>query len=180
MRVIGATFILLLVLPVAGVAQKSVASLRPAHAAALQEYLAKHPRLDFMPESVCDRGSLKAMREHFGSQFAPFYTVGDFNYDGRQDFALVLVKAGAPRVDTTLGEPHRYRYDVRVVVFNGAGGDRYRPAFERDYDAPLVCFLALSRERRSKLYFAIFETDDGFVMTPAGRGYIAEALFDDR
>ena len=68
---------------------------------------------------------------------------------------------------------------MRVVVFNGVRGGAYRPAFERDYDAPLVCFLAMSRERRSKLYFAIFETDDGFVMTPAGRGYIAEALNED-
>ena len=180
MRVIGATSILLLALTATGAAQKSVASLRPAHAAALQEYLAKHRDFDFLSEGRCDPGSLKAMREQFGPRFNPFYKVGDFNHDGRQDFALVLVRDRAARVETMLAESHRYRYDVRVVVFNGERRGGYRPAFERDYDAPLVCFLALSRERRSKLYFAIFETDDGFVMTPAGRGYIAEALYDDR
>lgn len=170
---------MLLALPAARAAQKSVAGLHPAHTAALQEYLSKHRDFDFLPEARCDPGSLKAMREQFGALFTPFYKAGDFNHDGRRDFALVLVRDRAARVDTMLAESHRYRYDVRVVVFNGARGGGYRPAFERDYDAPLVCFFALSQERRSKLYFAIFETDDGFVMTPAGRGYIAEALYDD-
>ena len=120
------------------------------------------------------------MREQFGARFTPFYKVGDFNHDGREDFALVLVRDQAARVDPMLSESHRYRYKVRAVIFNGATRGVYRPAFERDYDAPLVCFLALSQETRSNLYFAIFETDDGFVMMPAGRGYIAEDLYDSR
>ena len=105
--VFGIALILLLGSPAVGGWQKSVSSLSPAHASALQKYLAKHHDFDFVPESSCDGESLKAMREHFGARFAPFYKVGDFNHDGRQDFALVLLKAGAPRVDTMLSAPHR-------------------------------------------------------------------------
>lgn len=56
--------------------QKSIASLHPTHAVALQEYLAKHRDFDFVPETTCDRESLKAMREQFGARFAPFGLAG--------------------------------------------------------------------------------------------------------
>ena len=167
---------LLISLPLTSVAQKSVAQLLPAHAAALQQFLSKHPDLDFMSENDCDREVLKDMRKHFGARFMPYYRVGDFNHDGRQDFALLLVKDAPPKEDPDLAESHRFQYEITIVVFNGIRGRGYKAAFVRNTSAPLVSFLAMSQERRSKLYFAIYETDDGFVMTPAGQGYIAESL----
>lgn len=163
-------------LPLTSVAQKSVSQLQSSHAAALQQFLSNHPDLDFMSENDCDREALKDMRKHFGARFMPYYRVGDFNRDGRRDFALVLAKDAPPKEDPDLAESHRFQYEVTIVVFNGRKGGGYKAAFVRNTTAPLVCFLAMSQERRSKLYFAVYETDDGFVMTPAGQGYIAESL----
>ena len=168
--------LLLLLLPAGGAAQKSVSELLPAHASALQQFLSKHPDLEFISESDCDREALRGMREHFGARFMPFYRVGDFNHDGRRDFALVLAKDAPPKEETDLAESHRFQYELTVVVFNAVRGGGYKAVFVKNTTAPLVCFLAMSREKRSKLYFGVYETDDGFVMTPAGQGYIAEGL----
>lgn len=165
----------LLTLPV-GVSQKSVSHLQPSHASALQRYLSIHPDLDFLSERDCDPGTLNDMRKHFGARFTPYYRVGDFNHDGRHDFALVLMKDVPPKEDPDLADTHRFQYEVAVVVFNGVRGGGYKPVFVRNVTAPLVCFLAMSQEKRSKLYLGIYETDAGFVMTPAGQGYIAESL----
>lgn len=170
------TVLLLLLLPLDGAAQKSVSRLLPAHASALQQFLSKHPDLDFLSESDCDRETLRDMRKHFGARFMPYYRVGDFNHDGRQDFAMLLVKDTPPKEDPDLADTHRFQYEVTVVVFNGLRGGGYKEVFVKNTTAPLVCFLATSREKRSKLYFGIYETDAGFVMTPAGEGYIAEGL----
>jgi hypothetical protein len=172
------TLLLLLLLPLDSAAQKSVSQLLLAHASALQQFLSGHPDLDFLSESGCDRDSLRDMRKHFGARFMPYYRVGDFNRDGRQDFALVLVKDVPPKEDPGLADTHRFQYEVTVVVFNGLRGGGYKAVFVKNTTAPLVCFLAMSREKRPKLYFAIYETDAGFVMTPAGQGYIAEGLSD--
>jgi hypothetical protein len=168
--------VLLLLLPVGGAAQRSVSELLPAHASALQQFLSKHPDLEFLSEHDCDRETLRSMREHFGARFMPYYRVGDFNHDGRKDFALVLAKDAPPKEDPDLAESHRFQYELTVVVFNGVGGGGYKAVFVKNTTGPLVCFLAMSQEKRSKLYFGVYETDAGFVMTPAGQGYIAEGL----
>jgi hypothetical protein len=115
------------------------------------------------------------MRKTFGKQFRPFYRAGDFNRDGRNDFAMILVKEGGPTGDqgTAITETHRYLHDVTIVIFNGAGRT-YKPAFVKTTKAPLACFLNLTSEKKRRLTFGVYETDDGFIMTPAGKGYIIE------
>ena len=177
MRKIIFAFLLLLLLPFGGEAQKSVSQLLPAHAAALQQFLSKHPSLEFLSESDYDREALKDMRKRFGAHSMPYYQVGDFNHDGRQDFALVLAKRTPPKKDPALADTHRFQYEFTVVVFNGlSGGGGYGAVFVKNTTAPLVCFLAVSQEEKSKLYFAIYETDAGFVIMPKGQGYIAQGL----
>src|SRR5947209_8378133 len=111
------SLLLLLLLPLSCVAQKSVSQLLPVHASALQQFLSKHSDLDFLSESNCDREALKDMRKHFGAHFMPYYKVGDFNHDGRQDFALLLSKDVPPKEDPDLDGANRYQYEVTVVVF---------------------------------------------------------------
>jgi hypothetical protein len=50
-------------LSIAGAAQTSVSALSPVHASALQQYLTKHPDLEFLTEKVYDQDYLKWMRE---------------------------------------------------------------------------------------------------------------------
>jgi hypothetical protein len=171
-------FILLVVfllLPVGVLGQKSVSALLPAHAAALQEYLTQNPELEFLSETALDKQMLRDMRKDFGPQMTPYYRKGDFNHDGLQDFALILVKEGPPKEVEGLSEPYNYEYEMNIVVFNGQRRGGYKAVFRKKIDAPLPCFLySTFNEKKKRLYFAIYQTDSHFVMTPAGKGYIAE------
>jgi hypothetical protein len=156
-------------------AQKSVSELSPAHASALQQFLTKHDGLEFLSETVTEQSILKDMRKNFGIHFRPFYRVGDFNRDGVQDFALILAKEGGPTGDNgpDISETHRYLYEVTIVIFNGVRGS-YKPVFVKTTKAPLVCFLNMTYEKKKRLTFGVYETDEGFILTPAGKGYIIE------
>ena len=156
-------------------AQKAVSELPPAHASALQEFLTKHDGLEFLPESASGPDILRDMRKSFGSRFKPFYRTGDFNNDGMPDFAMILAKEGGPTGDQgpDIAESHRYLYDLTIVIFNGGRGT-YKPVFVKTTKGPLVCFLNMTYERRKRLTFGVYETDEGFIMTPAGKGYIIE------
>lgn len=157
-------------------AQQSVTNLNLAHAAALEKFIHQRPHLEFLSEKEIDQQTLKDMRKNFGTRLTPFYRVGDFNRDGLQDFAVILAMEGKTPEDQGpgLAETHRYRHQLSVVIFNGQKKGGYRVAFEKKIAAPLVCFLYQTFEKRKKLYFAVYETDEHFIMTPAGTGYLVE------
>lgn len=164
-----------LLLPPAAGAQKSVSQLPPAHAAALQEFLSTRPTLDFLPETSMDEDTLKDMRKNFGTQHAPYYRRGDFNHDGLQDFAMIVIdRNGRTTRNPELDGPYATEYELTVVIFNGQRRGGLRAAYSTKVDAPLVCSLFSSREKKSKLYFGVYATDGVIIFTPAGRGYIAE------
>ena len=48
------------------------------------------------------------------------------------------------------------------------------PVRSNSYKAPLVCFLNMTCEKQKRLTFGVYETDDGFTMTPAGKPYTVE------
>jgi hypothetical protein len=122
-----------------------------------------------------DKETLTDMRKHLGASLTPYYRRGDFNRDGIQDFAMILSKEGA-RVEQEgiTSEPHPYRHPIVVVIFNGQREGGFRVAFEKETDAPLVCFLSMRFEKRARLSFGVYATDGGFIMTPAGRGYLVK------
>lgn len=165
-----------LVHSVASRAQKSVSDLKPLHAAALEKFIRQRPHLEFLSEMEIDQATLKDMRKNFGTPLTPFYRIGDFNQDGIQDFALILATEGTPAEDAgpDLAETHRYRHELSVVIFNGQKKGGYRVAFEKKVMAPLVCFLFETFEKRKKLYFAVYGTDEHFIMAPAGACYLVE------
>ena len=175
MKKIVISILCLFSFPFTVAAQKSVSELIPAHASALQEFLTSRPNLDFMSEKSIDPDYLKFMREHLGPRLTPFYQKGDFNGDGRLDFALILAREG-PQEDQgpEIAESHRYRYPITIVIFNGMKGGAYKAVFVKNITAPLVCFLNTTGGRKKRLYFGITETDESFGMTPAGKGYIVE------
>ena len=169
-------FLCLLLLPLFVTAQKSVSELPSTHASALQEFLTKHPELQFLSEREMDKEILKDMRKNFGARLTPYYRTGDFNRDGIQDFAMILAKDGPPSQDagSEIAETHRYRHEITIVIFNGQKRRGFRPAFVKNTTAPLVCFLYGTYEKKKRLYFAVYETDEHFMMSPAGKGYIVE------
>lgn len=168
--------ILLTLFSTVGLAQKSVSELPAAQSAALKNYLKKHPDLRFLSEKSYDREYLKTMREDFGARFTPFYRRGDFNADGVPDFAVILKKNVPPKKEPGLAESHRLQYTLAVVVFNGARRGSYKSVFSQTAVAPLVCFLNTTGARKKRLYFGVYETDDGFTLTPTRSGYKAKYL----
>jgi hypothetical protein len=159
-------------------AQKTVADLKPVHAIALEEFLSKNKDYQFLSEKSIDADYLKYMRQGLGKLLTPYYKVADFNRDGIIDFALILSKKGNPKKDETVtSEEHSYVYPLAVVIFNGNKKRRFKKAFIEDLEEPLVCFLNLTNEKKKRLYFGVYETHAGFIMTPVGKGYIVE--YDD-
>jgi hypothetical protein len=152
-------------------AQKSISDLAAAHSNALQSYLAENPELKFLSEESCDREYLEMMRGDFGARFTPFYQQGDFNRDGKRDFAVVLLKNVPPQRNPDLAESHQLEYQLVIVIFNGASNRSFKAVFSESVTAPLVCFINITRDKKKQLYFAVSETDFIFTMIPKEGGY---------
>lgn len=62
------------------------------HRESLQAWLARSPAFRLATEADCqNKEGLKWMREEYGASYRPYYAAGDFNRDGSEDFAVVLV-----------------------------------------------------------------------------------------
>lgn len=155
-----------------GHAQKSVASLDPAHALTLEGFLSKNKNLNFMSERLFDKETLEFVRKHVRANLTPYYIKGDFNKDKIQDFGVILMNDVRPQKDPDLSEPHNLIYTLTIAIFNGSKNGTYKNAFTKQIEVPLVCFLNVEEKQ---LYFGVAESDaHTFIMTPAGKGYIVE------
>lgn len=155
--------------------QKSVADLKPAHAAALEEFLSENKQYEFLSSKVIDADYLSYMRETFGKNFEPYYQVGDFNHDKFTDFAIIVSRKGERKESGATSEEHKYDYPLAVVIFNGDKNGKFKKVFHEDLEAPLVSFLNVEGSKKRTLYFGVFETDAHTRMfTSAGKGYIVE------
>lgn len=179
MKVFTAQIIVILFLSISVFGQKSVASLEPAYAEALQKFLQSNQTLDFLAESsfnAADDGMLKYARKEINPKLTPYYLAADFNRDGFRDFAVILSSDKPPEDQGEgMSESHRYNYKLMIVVFNGSKNKTYKPVFKKQVESPLVCFLNMTSGKKPRLYWGIVETDASFYISPAGKGYIAES-----
>lgn len=168
--------ILILIFSFSVFGQKSVTDLKPSHAVALEQFLSKNKKYQFLSEKAIDAEYLAQMREWFGKTLKPYYAVGDFNHDKITDFALILSREGTPRKNEDVySEDLQYDYPLAVVIFNGSKAGTFRQAFIEDIDAPLVCLLSVEGNRKKVLSFGVAESDaDTKFFTPVGKGYIIE------
>lgn len=166
--------------------QTSVGSLKPAHAAALEEYLSTHPKNGFRQEyvlDVLDPEYLKEIRKSFRKGFMPSYAKGDFNRDGVEDFALLLTRKGESVENDIKLQTHNPDYPLTLVVFNGVkrsakslrsrvqSAPIFKVAHTTDLMGPPAAFINFD----GTLYYGVFESDaDTFILAPAGKGYIIE------
>lgn len=153
-------------------AQRSISDLAPAHARALERYLSANKIVSFRSDDNVSNEYLKTMSEGMGKGFKPSYAVGDFNRDKQTDFAVLLYREGKAVVNEGVGsEEHRTDRPMRLVVFNGSRAG-LRVAYTTDLMGPDAAFITFDK----KLYYGVFETDsDTFVLSPAGRGYVAKS-----
>jgi len=128
------------------------AHLKPQHRAVLKAWLLKNkpwlrPAVED-PDSVYDKNPEK-IRRILGKDAHQFYAFGDFNDDGKEDFAVILVD-----------DRDNYTEDCKrdicsaFAVFNGDFSDNQSPAFYREeIDMIEYGYLAFDQKVKRRLYF---------------------------
>jgi hypothetical protein len=142
--------------------QKGNAShLRSEHKELVESWLAQRTDLRLATESDCvNKSGLAAMRRERGRNYQPYYAVGDFNGDGKQDFAVALINT------------RKRRWKFAVAVFNGPVVSKSAPSFlDEQSDLSDGGFWVGSVAKGNRLIAGTFESDNCIVLTPKRNGY---------
>jgi len=146
-------------------AQLETASyLRAPHRTVLQQWLPGKTTLRLATEKDCvNKEGLTATRQENGQNYQPYYTVGDFNRDGQEDFAVALINQGK--------RSRRFA----IAIFNGPF-NRSNPRhasvpvfFTEGIDLGDGGLVVLAGNR---LVAGVFQTDNCVVLRPSGRRYV--------
>ena len=153
----------------ASAAQSGVPSfINPAHRQAVQSFLKTKPHLRVATYADTDeqgRTLLAYVNDStFGENKSPYYTVGDFNHDGRGDFAIAFVNTRSPK-------------EFPVAIFNGPfRGKRWIAAAfynEKRFGTHDFLLSIKNDEGRDALQVSIPGGDMTVMLKPrrSGRGY---------
>ena len=151
----------------ASAAQSDVPSfINPAHRQALQSFLKTKPYLRVATYADAeDKTKLEYVSNvTFGENKSPYYAVGDFNNDGREDFAIAFVNTRSPK-------------EFPVAIFNGPfrDGKWVAPAFynEKRFGAADFLLSIKNDAGRDQLQVSIPGGDMTVMLKPrrGGRGY---------
>jgi hypothetical protein len=129
--------------------------LAPQHRAALKKWLAHH---DWMrPATSADSFNMPTLMRELRISHQ-FYATGDFNRDGRQDFAVLLVVKG--------------KQEMALAVFNGPFRHARPAYFERHFDRMDTLYISYDRAIKRRLFLGVSESDwYCMILIPRGRGY---------
>jgi hypothetical protein len=135
----------------------------------LKGWLAHHAEYRLATDEDCDCASdIEQMKTGYGGlmkpvrNYHPYVATGDFNGDGVEDFAVVVIN------------PSKEEKNFALVVFNGPfKSDTALPAFmQSGLD---LKYTGLSygppRPKPYRLLLGRFESDSGVLLIPHGRGY---------
>jgi hypothetical protein len=144
-------------------------ALRPQEKQVLKSWLARHAEYREGTDEDCDcTDDIKQVRAGSGGvwtpvpDYHPYVATGDFNSDGMEDFAVVLV-------DRT-----KHEKKFVLVVFNGPfKSETESPAFMHsgmDLE-DIGLFYGPPRPKPYRLLLGRFESDSGSLLIPHGRTY---------
>src|SRR5262249_19711559 len=138
--------------------------IRPEHRTVLARWLKNQPGLRLATETDCtDKESLEGYRKDWGKGFHPYYSIGDFNRDGKEDFAVLLI-------DLKKEEDHGFAIAIFNAPFDGKTDPNY---FERGYIDIGRCYIGFNQIVKRRLYLGMFESDFYCVtFYPKGSGYV--------
>jgi hypothetical protein len=134
------------------------------HKTVLQRWLTNRPELRPATDEDCKNElGLRDARKN-NKNYHPYYVTGDFNSDGRLDFAVVLI-------DERKSDENK----AALLVFNGPLSANTTAAyFEDKMDLFGVnLFFFTDRPKPYRLLVGPFNSDSGFILEPRGKGYIA-------
>jgi len=139
------------------------AYLRPEHKAVLERWLKEKLHLRLATEADCTDGEyLDMLRKDWGKDFNPHYSIGDFNRDGKDDFAVLLV-------DMKKGQEQGFA----IAIFNAPFANKKAPNYFEDGYLDLGrCYIVYNQMAKRRLYLGMFESDFYCVtFYPKGLGY---------
>lgn len=144
-----------------------------AHAAALKRWLAARP--DLRPAQTWDYGEdkMRLLREVDNNpKRHPYYVTGDFNKDGRQEFAVIL----AYRTSKLDAQTKRKINALAVFDAPPYEGDKMQPTF---YSEQNDAVFILHANVNGNLGVSSSESDDGFILIPDGKKYKVKMMLED-
>jgi hypothetical protein len=137
--------------------------LRPEHGEIVQRWLSSRSDLRLATDADCtNKEGLAATRKEQGRNYHPYYAVGDFNGDGKEDFAVAFVKT------------RKSKWPFTVAIFNGPFARNSVPAFTTDDDLRSggLFYKAKAKPRDGRLLVGVFESDDCVILRPRGKTYV--------
>jgi hypothetical protein len=139
------------------------AHLKPEHRAVLKAWLKDKPYLRPAIEEADSvyKDNRAAIPESIGKKVNQYYSVGDFNGDGKEDFAVLLAD-------------RRYADDgFALAVFNGKFSRGRVPAYyEEKFDYISNSYLVFDGVVKRRLFLGVFEGDwHCMTLIPSRKGY---------
>lgn len=166
---LAAAFLLIaLYVPIRAMGQ-SPSYLRPGHKTVVEKWLKLRPDLRLATDADnTNKEGLAATRRDRGRNYQPYYVVGDFNGDRKEDFAVALVKK------------KRSDWPFVFAIFNGPAGRATQPTFSADADLADggIFYNPQNPPSQFRLAFGTFESDNCVIVRPRGRTYVTRPCLD--
>jgi hypothetical protein len=144
-------------------------SLRPEHRAIVDKWLKLRPDLRLATEADnTNKDGLASTRRDRGRNYNPYYVVGDFNGDRKEDFAVALVKK------------KKSQWPFVLAIFNGPVARVTKPAFTEDADISDggIFYNPQNPPRGFRLAVGTFESDNCVIVRPRGQSYVTRACLE--
>lgn len=144
------------------IAQDSTDYIPSKQRAVLDQWLKQNPALRVATDADCQcSDEIAEIRKGSGGawkanpNYHPYYVSGDFNSDGEQDFAVVLIDSATK---------------LHLVIFNGPISAGIAPAYQSTkYVGPL--FFGAPRPKPYRLVVGDFGSEGG-LFKPKGKSYV--------
>ena len=134
--------------------------------ATVEQWLKTKPNLRITPDKEYPADSLKRFQAAGYSNSSPFYVSGDFDKNGKRDFAILLTYK-----DVSKAKKDRNRF---FAIFNNADSPGKNPepvfTYENLYDNDAIM------KTKDKLYVAVPASDNGYYVTAKKNSYALEPL----
>ena len=134
----------------------------------LESWIGRHPEYRIATDDDCDcANDIKQMKAGSGGlwkpvpDYHPYVVTGDFNGDGIEDFAVVVI------------ERSKQKNSFELLIFNGPLKSGALPAFtESGLDLKHQgLFYGPPRPKPYRLLLGRFESDSGSLLLPSGHSY---------
>ena len=147
--------------------QKDAAShLQSQHNEAVQQWLASR-KLALRVATVADNSNKEGLaitRQQRGKSYHPYYAVGDFNGDRKQDFAIALINE------------RKRKEPFAIAIFNGPVGKNSVPAyFTEGWDLSDGGIFG----DKTGVMVGPFESDNCVILRQRGKSYVIKDCLEE-